>query len=136
VGLQSEGCVVALRVSDGGGEHELLRNMVLAITSGLLVRSAPVLKKVRVARGGEWLSFQGSYPGWHARPSLSNVDFEPWHCTNFHFPANSSVGSDCASFRSFAGIPHCLLMICCIVSICRSTLILLMNIVSLLSFRD
>ena len=52
MGLQSEGCVVALRVSDGGGEHALLRDVVLAIVSGLLVRSAPVLKKVRVARGG------------------------------------------------------------------------------------
>ena len=40
MGLQSEGCVVALRVSDGGGEHALLREVVLAIVSGLLVRSA------------------------------------------------------------------------------------------------
>ena len=39
-------------MGDGGGELEMLRDVVLAIASGLLGRSDPVLKKLRVARGG------------------------------------------------------------------------------------
>ena len=111
--------MVALSVSDRGLVHEFQQDVVLAIASGLLGRSAFILDKMRVAKG-EVVEFPSSFLDWHAHASFSNVDFEPWHCTNFHFPENSLGGSDCVSFRSFVGITHCLLMICCIASICRS----------------
>ena len=44
--------MVVLRVSDGGFVHEFLWDVVLIIASGLLARSAPVLKKMRVTTGG------------------------------------------------------------------------------------